>query len=226
MEDKGLEGRLQKLLSRRGQDLVRGLLEEISALHSEIAVLRRDLNALEEFRTMRDRWLPLESNASAARLPRFVLIEAHQPLKTADGFYPPERTADGTFFRWTGPSPRFSFSVFIDRSRGADLRIETLSCVDPGLQRNVTLFVNGESLPLDVVPSGEGFAASAALPPSDDRSATMLTFALPAALPPGTEDSRQLGTAFHRLLIGARTEAGIHPELAAFGKGPRPARAA
>jgi len=226
MDDKGLDGRLQQLLSRRGQDLVRGLLDEISILYREIAVLRHELTAVEEYRAMRDRWMALEGGTKAAQLPKFVAIEAHHPLRSADGFYPPERTADGIVYRWTGPSAHFTFNVFIDRSRGADVVLETISCVDPVLQRSVSLFVNGESLALEVVPSGDGFAALAMLPACAESCATNLTFTLPAALSPGTEDSRQLGTAFHRLLIGSRSEAGMHPELAASAKALQPARAA
>ncbi|MBV9694762.1 MAG: hypothetical protein JO261_13775, partial [Alphaproteobacteria bacterium] len=154
-------------------------------------------------------------------------IEAHQPLKAADGFYAPELTEEGVVFRWTGPSPQFSFNVYIDRSQGADLRLETLSCIDPELQRKVSLFVDGESVALDVSASGDGFIATAELPKSAEAGATTLTFALPAALPPhGGDDSRQLGTAFRRLLLGARSETGMHTALIAAIAAAEPARAA
>jgi hypothetical protein len=216
MSDEGdLEGRLQGLLAKRGQELVRGLIEEVMFLHREIGSLRRELSALSEYQAMRDRWLSIGDDApTVMRFPRLVVIEPQEPLRASDGFYPAEQAGDGTPFRWTGPSAQFSFNVFVDRARGADLKLETINCIDTAVQKHVSLLVNGEPVPVDVVENGTGFIATASLPAHDDGRVTNLVFVLPAALSPGPEDSRLMGTAFRRLTVAARNEANIAPELA------------
>jgi len=216
MSDEGdLEGRLQGLLAKRGQDLIRGLIDEVTVLHREIAALRRELSALSEYQAMRDRWLSLGDDApKVLRFPRLVVIEPQEPLRASDGFYPAEQAGDGTPFRWTGPSAQFSFNVFVDRAHGADLKLETINCIDLAVQKNLSLLADGEPVPVDVVENGTGFTATACLSAHDDGRVTNLVFVLPAALSPGAEDARFLGTAFRRLTVGARTEAGIAPELA------------
>ncbi len=216
MSDEGdLEGRLQGLLAKRGQDLIRSLIDEVTVLHREIGALRRELAALSEYQAMRDRWLSFGDDApKVLRFPRLVVIEPQEPLRASDGFYPAEQAGDGTPFRWTGPSAQFSFNVFVDRARGADLKLETINCIDLAAQKNLSLLADGEPAPVDVVENGTGFTATASLSAHDDGRVTNLVFVLPAALSPGPEDSRLLGTAFRRLTVGARTEAGIAPELA------------
>ncbi len=137
MADEGdLESKFQQLLARRGQDLVRGLIDEIADLHREIGELRRELGALGDYQAMRDRWLTVGGETSrTVRLPRLVVVEPTLPMRTSDGFYPLEHTGGGIAFRWTGPSAQFSFNVFVDRSRGADLRLETINCMDAELQK-------------------------------------------------------------------------------------------
>ncbi|HEX4295250.1 MAG TPA: hypothetical protein VHZ29_14035 [Rhizomicrobium sp.] len=217
MADEGdLESKFQQLLARRGQDLVRGLIDEIADLHREIAELRRELGALGDYQAMRDRWLTIGGETSrTVRLPRLVVVEPTLPMRTSDGFYPLEHTGGGIAFRWTGPSAQFSFNVFVDRSRGADLRLETINCMDAELQKNLGLLVDGESVPVEISQEETAFTVTAALPAHDDGRSTNLVFVLPAVLsPPESADTRLLGVAFTRLTVAARTEAGIAPELA------------
>lgn len=213
----GLEARLQQLLAKRGQELVRGLIDEVTNLHREIAGLRRELAALSDYQGMRDRWLVLDGMASRPlRLPRVAIMEPDQLLRPRDGFYPQEYTSNGTPFRWTGPTPQFSFDVFVDRSLGADLKLEALNCIDYERQSKLSLLADGEQVPLEVAPEGSGFVATAALSKRDDARSSNLIFVLPAVLPPPeSSDPRVLGIAFGRLTVAARSEKGIAPEMSA-----------
>ncbi|HEX4862341.1 MAG TPA: hypothetical protein VFV07_13985 [Rhizomicrobium sp.] len=216
-DETDLETRFQQLLARRGQDLVRGLIDEISDLHREIAGLRRELAALGDYQAMRDRWLSLEEDAPRlVRFPRLVTIEPGQPMRIADGFYPAETSGGGIPFRWTGPSAQFSFNLFVDRARGADLRLETINCMDAVVQKNMSLLVDGESVPVEVTVDEMAFTATAALPARADGRSTNLVFILPCVIAPlDSHDSRQLGVAFRQLVVAARGETGaVAPEIA------------
>ena len=216
-ESENADARLEALLGKRGQDLVRGLIEEFSGLHREIALLKRELAALTEYQSARDSWLTLEAAAAGnARLPRRVVIEPDQLLRQQDGFYGIEHTADNVTFRWTGPSTRFSFDVFIDRTYGADLRLDALNCIDFEIQKDLLLVADGETISLDITPQGTGFVASARLPARDGAEGTNLVFVLPAVLmPPESADQRALGIAFGRLVLVARTASSDAEDLQA-----------
>ncbi len=222
-EDGDLDGRLQQLLGKRGQELVRGLVEEFGALHREIAGLKREVAALADYPA--SRWLVLDAAgaANAMPLPHSVAIEPDHLLRPRDGFYPVEYTAGGVPFRWTGPSVQFSFDLFVDRTNGCDLRLQALNSVDFEQQKNLMLLVDGEAVPLNLVPEGTGFAVSAALPVRADRRATSLVFILPAVIvPPGTAETRPLGIAFAGLSVNARTEPEAKERLAADASTRRP----
>jgi hypothetical protein len=203
-----LEARLQLLLAKRGQELVRGLVEEVTNLNREIVALRRELTALSDYQNSRDRWLGVEGASHVARLPKSVIIEPDQLLRPRDGFYPAEYTSAGVPFRWTGPSPQFGFDIFVDRSRGADLKLEVLNCIDLEKQGHLMLLVDGEAAALDVEPVGtSGFNATAQLSQNLQGRGTSLVFVLPQVLPPPeSKDARLLGVAFGRLTVTARPE--------------------
>jgi hypothetical protein len=222
-DESDLEIRFQQLLARRGQDLVRGLIDEISDLHREIAGLRRELSALADYQSMRDRWLPLEEGAPRRlRFPRLVTVEPAQPMRIADGFYPAETSGGGIPFRWTGPSAQFTFNLFVERANGADLRLETINCMDATMQKNMSLLVDGESVPVEVAVDEMAFTVTAALPARDDGRSTNLVFILPCVIAPlDSHDDRQLGVAFRLLTVAARGENGaIAPEVAFTPRDP------
>ncbi|HWA89241.1 MAG TPA: hypothetical protein VG889_04355 [Rhizomicrobium sp.] len=204
-EESGLETRLQLLLAKRGQELVKGLTDEIMRLHREIAALQRELKALGEYQTMRDRWLGRgETGAKGATLPRNVVIAPDQMISLRDGFYPAEVAGDGTAFRWTGPSREFVFDVFVERRWGGSLKLDVLNCIDYEAQKDLALFVDGVPATVEIEQQGSGFAARAALAASDEGRSTNLVFVLPAVLtPPGSEDERLLGVAFGKLTVCA-----------------------
>jgi hypothetical protein len=202
----GFDARLSKLLEKRGQDLIRSLVEELRGLHGEVAVLKNELSALSDYQASRDRLLAIEQvSASIARLPRSAAIEADQLLRTEDGFYPAEHTSNGTPFRWTGPSREFSFDLFIDRTYGATIRLTALNCMDFEIQKNVALLADGEPISLTMVPEGTGFTLTAFLSPRRGNQATDLVYVLPVVVVPmASEDKRPLGIAFARLTATAR----------------------
>jgi hypothetical protein len=202
----GFDARLSALLEKRGQDLVRGLIEELHELRREVAALKRELSALSDYQSSRDRLLAIERvSESIAPLPRNAVIESDQLLRAEDGFYPVEQTSDGTPFRWTGPSREFSFDVFVDRTYGAEIRLAALNCMDFEIQKNVALLVDGEPVSQTMEPEGSGFTLTAFLSPRKGSQATDLVYVLPAVIvPTGSEDKRPLGIAFARLTATAR----------------------
>jgi hypothetical protein len=201
----GVDARLQGVPDGISHDPVQDLIKEVARLRDEIAALQRDLAALSDYQASCDRLLALDgAQAALARLPRFVVIEPDQLLRPQDGFYGVEHTVDNIPFRWTGPSTRFSFNLFIDRTHGADLRLDALSCIDFGLQGKIRLVVDGESVPVTVNPRESGFIVLAHLPERSGTSNTNLVFLLPAVLvPPKSTDERQLGIAFGHLSVTA-----------------------
>jgi hypothetical protein len=201
MEEAGsLDARLQKLLEKRGQEFVQAVIEEFASLNREIATLNRELGALTAYQASRDRWLAIDAEEQRiAPLPRVVSVEPDQLLRFQDGFFPVEHTADGTPFRWTGPSPQFSFDIFIDRSREVELRLDVVNCIDFDSQKNISLLVDGESVALDIEEVPPGFVATANLRAREGKHATNVVFLVPNTIvPPGTTETRALGVAFTR----------------------------
>ncbi|MBV9991203.1 MAG: hypothetical protein JOZ72_07900 [Alphaproteobacteria bacterium] len=208
-DERDLEVRLQNLLAKRGQELVKGLVEEVSSLHREIAGLKRELGALADYQATRARWLEIDgATTRTLRLPTTVTIEADHLLRPRDGFYAMEYTDVGRPFRWTGPLPQFSFDVFIDRRPGVDLKLEALSCIDFEQQKDVMLVVDGAPVSVELEPNGSGFDWMAFLPPRDDARSSNIVFVLPAVLTPSDgNDPRPMGIAFARLTLVARESA-------------------
>ena len=206
-----VEVRLQGVPDGRAHDLVQGLIAEVTNLRHEIAAVKRDLAALSDYQASRDRLLALDAaQAAVARLPRFVVIEPDQLLRPQDGFYGVEHTTDNIPFRWTGPSTQFSFNLFIDRSHGADLRLDALNCIDFGLQGKIRLVADGEPILVTVKPHESGFVVLAHLPERSGTSNTNLVFLLPAVLvPPRSTDERKLGIAFGHLSVTACTAGSV-----------------
>src|SRR6202000_2316774 len=90
-DESGLDARLQLLLAKRGQELVKGLADEIMRLHREIGGLKRELAALGEYQAMRDRWLGgADAGLKGAALPRNLAVTPDQMLSPRDGFHPAE----------------------------------------------------------------------------------------------------------------------------------------
>jgi hypothetical protein len=205
MDDNDIGERLRHLQGKCPEELIQEFSGEFELLHRELAALKSEVAALANYNASRGLHLEPPALMPVPSLPQRVAIEADQMLRAHDGFYGIEHTSDGIPFRWTGPSVQFCFSVFVDRSNGADLRLSALSSIDFDLQKDVSLIVDGETVPVNVEADDTGFSIVAYLPPREDRGATGLVFVLPQVLtPPGGADPRPLGIAFARLLVSAR----------------------
>jgi hypothetical protein len=204
--DEELDARLRALLEKRDQEFAQSLVEEIANLSREIAALRRETAALADYQATRDRLLVLENAAASnVRLPRIAVIEPDQSLRPLDGFYGVEHTGENIPFRWTGPSRQFSFDLFVDRTYGADLKLEALSCINFEIQKDFLLVADGEPVPVSLSRQDAGFSATARLSARKGGQSSNLVFILPAVLsPPGSSDKRELGIAFARLAVIAR----------------------
>jgi len=130
MDNKDAGERLKDVSEKRGEELVQELTDEIASLHRELAALKSEVAALTDFRSSRGLVLEPPTAMVPPSLPQSVTIEADHMLRPHDGFYGVEHTSDGTPFRWTGPSVQFCFTVYVDRSNGADLRLFALTSID------------------------------------------------------------------------------------------------
>jgi hypothetical protein len=212
MDNHNLGQRLRTLLDKGGDDLAKGLTEEIEFLYRELALLRREVLALADYQSGRGLDLVVPE-APTATLPDSVVVGAEQMLRLHDGFHPLEHSPDGIPFRWTGPSVQFSFSVFIDRNAATELRLQALSVIDFELQKSLTLVVDGEIVPVEVMRQGGGLEIAAILPPRYRQGVTSLVFVLPAVLVPrGGNDTRPLGIAFTRLSVTASAAQPVMPD--------------
>ncbi|HEX4077730.1 MAG TPA: hypothetical protein VHX61_02495 [Rhizomicrobium sp.] len=203
-DEEEVELRLNALAEMRGRDLVAGLIGELRTVRREIVGLKRELDALNGYLEKSDRSLVF--GTSELPLPKTVVFDADQRFDPRFGFYPVEYLESGLPFCWTGPAREFSFEVFVDRTAGAELSLEGARFLDHERQRNITLQVDGESVPIVPAPVAKGLRYSAELPATTRRAGARLIFVVPEVLPPprGT-DARLLGLAFTRLAITAHT---------------------
>jgi hypothetical protein len=201
--------RLEELLTLRGQALLEALVKELVEIDHRTSELAREIAALRDFQTGKQRLLIGKTNVKA-ELPRSVEIEATHLLPTHHGFYPIEYHA-GTGFRWTGPLPAFSFDVFVNRRHGADLELRALGCVDSNRQRaTIRLAADGENVPVDIAADGKGLVISAKLPARDEDCSSRIVFSIETLQPPGSADPRMLGLSFVKLRLSA-TQVGDKP---------------
>lgn len=174
-----------------------------SGVEGELAQLRFEVQRLKEEVTLL-RTLGAKREAATRRnLPGSVVVTADQ-VEESQGFYSLERTV-GTTFRWTGPSNRFFFELLIDRVAGADLLLHGINFIDWERQKDVTLLVDAEPVPLAVDKGGMGVVGHAALPPRIETAPTQLVFVLPEMITPDDPgDPRELGLSFVRLTVTSR----------------------
>lgn len=186
----------RRLLDKQGQELTEGIVQELEAVHNELASLRRALEGLRGGAGAEEQF---PGDAGPA------VISAGEHVGTEQGFYPAEQTEAGTWFNWSGPTPQFSFAVRMDRARGADVRLEGINFLDFDRQKDVKLFVDGLEVPVTVTKEDPGIVIAATLQPQSGTGRTSLAFLLPETLPPeNPEDKRMLGLAFVRLTVTPR----------------------
>lgn len=177
--------------------------QTLSGVDGELAQLRFEVQRLKEEVTLL-RTLGAKREASVRRnLPGSIVITADQ-VDEAQGFHSLERTV-GTTFRWTGPANRFFFELLIDRVAGADLLLHGINFINFERQKNLTLLVDAEPVPVRVDKGGMGIVCHAALPPRLETAPTQLVFVLPEMLmPEDPDDERELGLSFVRLTVTSR----------------------
>lgn len=217
------------VLDALARELAAGRLA-LSELTSEIASLRRELDAIRLVQKSRDILLPQARNQYAGR--RKAVVEAGMPMPADHGFYALERDGVGNPFRWTGPSQAFHFDFHLDRSVplrfvlqmplwGGDhaegLRATSDDMTVPLVRRAGNRVLDFEGL----------------LMPREALGVTRLTF-ISDHVSTVTSDAdesatRQLGVPFLRLTIGEASEAEVAEWLKAVEPGsadtPAPNRA-
>jgi hypothetical protein len=214
----------QALRTKRGPELVKGLVDELAALHQLCNELGRLIQQLQIQQSFSGHLFALEDASNAgARLPTQLHIYAAQLLEPQEGFYSLEYEDDGVPFRWTGPQRHFSFRVNIDRQMPLVIELEVRWLMDEPRQRDLNLLVDGHIFPFRLMPGGPGFIGRTVLPATDRQAMTNLTFVVPATvrLGFGAADQRELGIAFRKLAIqpaGAEASAALAAEMADAGR--------
>jgi hypothetical protein len=194
----------QALGSKRGPELLRGLVDELAKLHQRCAELGRLIEQLQVQQNFSGQLFALEAEANfGPQLPSHLEIHATQLLEPQDGFHGLEYDNNGVAFRWTGPQRQFSFRVSIDRRIPLIVELEVMRVADELRQSDLSLLVDGSLLPVPLLRVGPGHLGRAVLPAAAQRGTTTLTFIVPRTLgpDPAAADQRELGVAFRKLTI-------------------------
>jgi hypothetical protein len=213
-EDSPVEGRVmpesvraatdiwQTLREKKGPELLKGLVDELAALHrlcGELGGLIRQLQIQQNF--SQHLFAFGDAADSVPLLPTRLDIHAAQLLEQQQGFYELEYDDEGVPFRWTGPRRHFSFRVNVDRRRPLAIELDIKWLVDEARQRDLSLLFDGNLLPFHLRRGGAGYHGRALLPPADRQATTTLTFVVPITLQPSAADTCKLGIAFRKLTI-------------------------
>lgn len=209
------------LEAKRGADLVNALAGELWQLPQQAAALSATLHELRLFQDYAAHLIEAEPAAHPAlALPDHVTVHAHEVFDPQDGFYQLENDADGRPFRWTGPQRHVSIVVCIDRSVALNIVMEVIALIDDARQRNMSLLVDGTTIPFPLDPVPGGYVGRANLPPARHAERTRLTFLVPhvALETAGCANPRLLGFAFRSLAISpaARLEQKPHGVAPSF----------
>jgi hypothetical protein len=213
----------QALRSKRGPELLKGLVDELAKLHLLCAELGRLIQQLQVQQNFSRHLLALEAGADfGPRLPSQLEIYASQMLEPQQGFHSLEYDDNGVPFRWTGPQRQFSFLVNIDRDMPLIVELEAMWMLDESRQSDLNLMVDGSILPCRLRRAGSGYIGRALLPAAAEQGTTTLTFILPTTLRPDSTaiDQRQLGIAFRRLAIRPPTSDAEAAEVSGASTAP------
>jgi hypothetical protein len=217
----------QALRSKRGPELVKGLVDELAALHQLYGEIGRSIQQLQIQRNFTEHLLALEDVSNCGpRPPAQLDIYAAQLLEPQEGFHGLEYDDNGVPFRWTGPQRHFSFRVSIDREMPLAVELDVMCMMEEQRQRDLNLLVDGSLFPCRLQREGSGYVGRALLPAAAGQATATLTFIVPATLrpDPATRDQRELGVAFRKLAI--RPAGALAAEVpAAMADGARRTRA-
>jgi hypothetical protein len=192
----------QALREKKGPELLKGLVDELAALHRLCGELGGLIQQLQIQQNFSQHLFAFEDAAdSVPQLPTRLDIQAAQLLEQQQGFYELEYDDEGGPFRWTGPQRHFSFRVNVDRRLPLAIELDVIWLVDEARQRDLNLLVDGNLLPFHLRRGGAGYHGRALLPPAERQAATTLTFVVPITLQPSPADTCRLGIAFRKLTI-------------------------
>lgn len=135
-----------------------------------------------------------------------ITVLAEMSLKEASGFQKLEYTKDGLPYRWTGPTTTSSLVLLADRQETKTL---ALNICNFSLKANppMVLRVDGQPLPWSTVEKLDGFTShQVTLPARAKKQPTLVELEVedtwrPTEKNPESKDHRQLGVAFHSLVV-------------------------
>ena len=213
------------VLEALARELAAGRLA-LAELNQELAVTRREIEAIRLVQKGRDILLPQARAQYAGR--RKATVEAGMPMPPDRGFYALERDGVGNPFRWTGPSPAFHFDFHLDRSvplrfvlqmplwgaeQAQGLRALSDEMTLPLLRRNGNRVLDFEGM----------------LMPREALGLTRLSFVVErmslASSDADESTSRQLGVPFLRLAVSEASDAEVAEWVKAVESAPAEAPA-
>jgi len=187
---------------RAEQNLI--LVREIADLRMQVAAIANSVSALASYQEIAEALHADESDAVHPKLPGHVHIDASQHLQLLEGFYALEYTEAGMAYRWTGPSRRFRFAVWIDRTVPVDVRLQVLFPGNPANVMNSRLLVGNIEFMLTYNDLQNVFAAEG-IPPRSFHGVTIFEFELAALVEDkDPNDQRELGIPFCAFVATAR----------------------
>jgi hypothetical protein len=211
------------LIEKRGSELILSLIDEIVDLNIRMEAALRQIQALKSFESLKDHLITIEAARPRDPRPAVLKLDASQLLDSSDGFHGLEYSREGVPYRWTGPDREFSFSVFVSRTAPIEIVLRAIRLMQPELQSEPVLIADGEPVTLKFVQEGAEWVTRTVLPVRTDLAATHLTFVLAAVgSPPGNDDKRTLGIAFHALEIRPADAADRRAEHAPMLNGAPP----
>ena len=195
--------------TRKGSELIEAIADEIADLNAAVEHFSEQLKQLQLFQSFNEKLCLLQEVGSRHKFPGSARIDASQYLSPEEGFYALEYEQDGRPYRWTGPRPDFSFTVYVDRTVPLRLQLDVGYMVDPKVQADIAVVVDGAEVPLDMRPrkGGGGYSGEALIAPGENLRATNIVFVVPRVLPAkAASDARSLGVAFRELRVGPAHE--------------------
>lgn len=208
------------VLEALARELATGRLA-LAELTRELAVVKRELDAIRLVQKSRDILLPQARAQYAGR--RKAVVEAGMPMPSDRGFYGLERDGLGNPFRWTGPAPAFHFDFHLDRS--VPLRF-VLQMPLWGAEHAQGMRAISDEMTLGLLRHNGNRVLDfeGVLMPREALGVTRLTFVadhMSAASSDSDEGAtRQLGVPFLRLMVNEASEAEVAEWLKSLEPGP------
>lgn len=200
------------------------LISEKSAaevLSFEVAQLAERMDAQDrEIRQLRS-LVALQSAVLSApeqvvtTLPEKADLRADTFISDVKGFFGLEWNRDGAPYRWTGPERAALLDVYVARAQPVILNLVLLKMRSDGKDTQCRILVDGLPITAQVRVSGGYVLYRMNLPPTTRGQKTQVCILSPELFCPRTDnptsnDTRQLGVAFHRLVMNAASVSGAN----------------